>query len=267
MMSTTDVFLYAALQGLTEFLPVSSSAHLIFFSLFLGKTPPGPFMEVAVHLGTLGAVLLYFWRDVLALIRGGMHALSLRPTAERTFFFQLVLATLPVVVLGFFVDRLGARGHQGVLILGLSTMGFGILLYVADRWGRKVYTLGNMTYLEAFLGWGVAQSFALIAGASRSGVCLTMGRALGYTREAAAKFAFLMSIPAITAAVTLKGIHFWSEGDFTLLGPMALGAVMAFVFGLLTIRFMMVWLHRCSLTPFVVYRLILGAVLLLIAFL
>ncbi len=256
--SDFQLILYATLQGVTEFIPVSSSAHLVIFPRLLGWEDPGVFMDVAVHVGTLCAVLLYFKTDVLNLFRGVGDLFCGRSTDNRHLLLFLSIATIPLVCAGFFVDWFCEGATRDPQKIAWSSIGFGILLYLADHFSRRLYGSSHITLREGFWGWGMAQALALIPGASRSGVCMTAGRFMGYNRESSARIAFLMAIPAITAAGTLKGIQFCCAPHWALLYPMLGGACISFVVGLGAIKFMLFWLSRFSLTPFVVYRLILG---------
>ena len=261
-MSSLEVILLALIQGVTEFFPVSSSAHLILGRWLLGWQDPGLFMDVAVHVGTLGAVLVYFSRDVGRLLRGGVSLVRGRITGDTHFFLTLALATVPLVAIGFMVDRWGGDRLRTMEVLGWSTLFFGCLMYGADRWGRQDKKLQDPHEGEAFWGWGMAQVLALIHGASRSGVCMTFGRLRGYARVDVARFAFLMSIPAVGAAGTLKTIQFCCLGDWTLLGPACLGMVVSFLTGIVALGVFMWWVRHFSLTAFALYRILLGCVLL-----
>lgn len=261
-MPTTQVIVLAIIQGLTEFFPVSSSAHLILTSRFLGWPDAGLFMDVAVHIGTLGAIMVYFASDVGRLIRGFFDLCRFRLTSAAQFFLNLSLATLPLVCVGFFVDRFGGDHLRTLEGLGWTTLIFGLFLYVADHFFPSQRSLRDIPPRQAFWGWGMAQILALIHGASRSGVCMTFGRLMGYQRTDVARVAFLMAIPAITAAGTLKMVQFCCVGDWTLLKPAGLGMLVSFITGLCAIRLLMLWLRSFSLTIFVIYRILLGVGLL-----
>lgn len=260
-MTLEQIFTLSLIQGLTEFIPVSSSAHLLLVSKVCGWKDQGLIIDVAAHFGTLGSVLIYFRKDVISLVQGGIALLKGRPNAHTTLLLNLIVATLPVILLGFIFDTLVGDTFRGVTIIAWMSIIFGGILYVADRRGALHEKISDTTLTRA-LYFGLGQCFALINGVSRSGACITVGRFLNYTRQDAAHFAFLMAIPTMVAACTLKSYHLFKAQDIALLNDAALIAILSFIFGFCTITFMMKWLRRSSFTPFVIYRILLGVGLL-----
>lgn len=258
----------ALVQGITEFLPISSSGHLILVPALTGWPDQGLLMDVAVHVGTLAAVLLYFWRDTRGIALAAFGSLGIAParraiagTNYTTMFWCLVIATIPMVIVGGLMVITDANDAlRTPEVIASTSIIFGILLYWADKRGDTVKTLDNLAIKPALL-MGAAQVLALIPGTSRSGVTMTAARALGFTRTEAARFSMLMSIPAILAsgtAVTLKAID---EANTAMMADAAIGAVLAFLSALLAIHFLMRWLSRANMTIFVVYRVVLGVIL------
>ncbi len=257
-MSGLQLAVLAVVQGITEFLPISSQAHLILVDEIAGWPDAGLATRVAVHVGTLGAVALYFRRDVWAACVGFLEFFGGRPGPDARLALHLLIATVPVVVAG------GLGYHYGVIdrlqapvVIGWATLGFGVALYGADRLFSTSRKLEHMTY-SAALVVGVAQVFALVPGTSRSGVTMTAARALGFTRPEAARFSMLLSIPVIAAAGALEGLELYQAGDARLTVGAALAAALSVAVALAAIGFLMRWLRRASFTPFVVYRVALG---------
>lgn len=256
----------ALVQGITEFLPVSSSGHLVLASQLAGWADQGQTIDIALHVGTLGAVIAYFWKDSLAMTQGGWDLLRGRPTDARRLCLLLVIGTLPVILTGFLLHGLIATHLRSVGVIAAATIGFGILLYIADARGGQTRTVAEMSPRHAAI-IGVAQAFALIPGTSRSGITMTAARMLGYDRESAARFSMLLSIPTILAAGGLAAVQVILAGEGETLGWDALlAAGLAFVAAFLTIGGLMAWVRRASLTPFVIYRLLLGGVLLFVLY-
>jgi undecaprenyl-diphosphatase len=199
-MTLLQIIVLSVVQGLTEFLPVSSSAHLILGGHAFGWTDQGLVFDVATHLGTLFAVVIYFRHDLLA-----MAASAVRParTADdrrnRSLLAAIALASVPVLIIGFLARDLVEHYLRDVRVIAWMTIVFGLLLWLADAWARRDRSLGDLRWKQAVL-IGLAQVCALVPGVSRSGVTITAGRALGFTPEAAARFSFLLAIPVIAAA-------------------------------------------------------------------
>ncbi len=270
-MSWLQIVVLAVVQGITEFLPISSSGHLILVPILTGWPDQGLAIDAASHLGTLAAVLAYFWRDVwrlgvgfVRLILGRRDAAG-RPDAWGRLALYIVIGTIPVVVAGYLIDRYVGNGLRKLEIIAWTLPVFGIVLYFADRFGMTVLRLDHLRLRHALV-IGCAQALALIPGISRSGITMVTARILGFERTEAARFSFLLSIPASAAAGALKSFEIYQTGSVgtihTALAVIALTAIA----GLAAIAFLMAWLRRATFTPFVVYRLILGAFLLYLVY-
>lgn len=263
-MEFLNIAVLSLVQGITEFLPISSSGHLVLVPALTGWPDQGLAIDAAVHVGTLGAVALYFWRDLVRMLVGLLGLATGRGgggSAGAAMALHLIIATIPVVVVGFLLRDVIETRFRAVAIIAWATIGFGLLLLVADRLGltrRRLDTLG----LSDAAVIGIAQVLALIPGTSRSGITMTAARMLGYGREDAARFSMLLSIPVIAGAGVLIGIELHAAGDVQLGMTAALAALLAFVTALLAIAFLMRWLRTASFTPFVVYRIALGGALL-----
>lgn len=260
-MELIQILLLGLVQGLTEFLPISSSAHLILFSYFSGFADQGLVFDVAAHLGSLLAVLVYFRRDLLAMVAGRPVAGLDVSGSSRQLIVWLALATLPLGVIGLLsADFISANLRQP-LVIAWATIGFGLLLWLAD-WLGKRQARHNDLNLSRALAIGAAQALALIPGASRAGVTMTMALMLGMSYQSAARFSFLLAIPAIGAA-GLYGLKEMLETETQLAwGDFALGAVAAAVGAGLCIHWFLKLVDRLGMTPFVIYRLLLGVTLL-----
>ena len=251
------------IQGITEFLPVSSSGHLVLVPFVTGWQDQGLVMDVAVHVGTLAAVLVYFWRDLGQIVLGWIGGRWRRHDRRlgRALGFYLVASAVPVILVGGAIYVLGYEMLRNPEVVAWATIGFGILLYFTDRIGMTVRRVEHMTFGQA-LFIGLAQVLALIPGASRSGVTMTAARWLGYERPEAARFAMLMSIPVIAASGTVAGYEVWRQGDPILYSSAALAAALSFCVAILSIALLLALLRRVSFTPFVIYRLLLGGAVL-----
>ena len=260
-MTLVQIIVLSLVQGLTEFLPVSCSAHLILGSWAFGWADQGLVFDVATHLGTLFAVLVYFRRDLAA-----MTASSLRParTVEdrrnRSMLVAIVFASVPVLIVGFLARDLVEQYLRDVRVIAWMTIVFGLLLWLADAWARRDRSLYDMRWKQALL-IGLAQVCALVPGVSRSGVTITAGRALGFAPDAAARFSFLLAIPIVAVAggygalkvLTGEAPIDWSQFLLALAFSAAAGWVCIAAF--------LALLRRVGLLPFVLYRLALGVLL------
>ena len=262
-----QLFLVAVIQGITEFLPVSSSGHLILLPQLSGMRDQGQVIDVAVHLGTLGAVVLYFWADVrLALFGLGRLARGRVDTQGAFLALCLVIATVPVVIAGLILKVTGLDdAMRSIAVIGWTMILFGLVLYWADRTGAEVRTDRHWTLRHAFT-MGLWQAVALIPGTSRSGITITAARMLGYDRHGAAKLSMLMSIPTILASGVLLGAEVVVTADAQAARDGAVAAVLAFGSALLALALMMRLLRSVSFTPYVIYRCVLGVILLGIAY-
>ncbi len=260
----------AAVQGLTEFLPISSTGHLRLVSLSTGWPDQGLMMDVAVHVGTLFAVMLYFWRDLSSMVMSLRNSLRRSTTKRRIdedfwLAVKLIIATFPVIAAGLAVDLYLTTELRVLEVIAWSTLGFGVLLYIADQANMTVKRMDHISLWGALL-IGLFQALALIPGTSRAGITMTAARLLGVERRDAARFSMLLSIPVIIGAGTLKGIELYRAEDAQLTSDAFTAAGLAFLFALLAIALLMQWLKRASFTPFVVYRVLLGAGLVYVAY-
>lgn len=251
----------AIIQGITEFLPISSSGHLVLAPQVVGWRDQGLMIDVAVHVGTLGAVIVYLWRDIWSILRDLLRLTAGRVEPGARLAMHLFIASLPVAAAGFFVKLNAVEILRNVAIIGWAFLGFGILLYLSDRIGLTVRRVEHMKAGGAIL-IGIGQAFAVIPGASRAGTAITAARLLGLERREAARFSMLLSIPAILGAGLLLGLDLADSTDARLQGDVVLAAALAFVCALVAIVAMMGWLRRATFTPFVAYRVIAGVAIL-----
>ncbi|PIV76253.1 MAG: undecaprenyl-diphosphate phosphatase [Rhodobacteraceae bacterium CG17_big_fil_post_rev_8_21_14_2_50_65_11] len=266
-MTLLHLFLVAVIQGVTEFLPISSSGHLILLPGLTGMEDQGQIIDVAVHVGTLGAVVLYFWRDVgTALIGFGHLAAGRRDTGAARLALGLTIATIPVVLLGLALNLSGLdTAMRSVAVIGWTMLGFGLVLYWADHKGASRLAAADWSVRHALI-MGLWQAVALIPGTSRSGITITGARLLGYDRSEAARLSMLMSIPTIMASGLLLGAEVITTADAAAAQDGAIAAVMAFFAALAALAIMMRLLRSVSYTPYVIYRVILGVILLVVAY-
>lgn len=260
-MPVLHIVVLALVQGVTEFLPVSSSGHLALVPIVTGWPDQGLTMDVGVHVGTLGAVLLYFWRDVLGMSKGMLMALGGRVDAHAKLAGLLIIATIPVVLAGYGLNQMGMEVFRSLNVIAWATLGFGLLLWITDRAGMTLRRIEHLGISDGLI-IGIAQVLALIPGTSRSGITMSAARMLGMERRDAARFSMLLSIPTIIGAGTLKGYELYQAGDARLTSDVMFAAGIAFITALIAIVVLMAWLRRSSFTPFVIYRIILGVGLL-----
>lgn len=269
MLDFSAYFFIALIQGITEFLPVSSSGHLVLIPHITAFADQGQVMDVAAHIGTLAAVMLYLRRDITAML-ASLFTRAVDKMRYRRLTGLLIIASLPVIIAGLLLELAGAEFLRLVWIVASANLVFALWLWVADR--RDIQTdlsrsdtrqpeWEKLSYRHA-LYIGLAQIFALVPGASRSGVTMTMARQLGYDRLSAARFSLLLSVPVIAGAGVLKGISLYRTSEGVDMLSLGLVAGLSFIFALLAIRWMMGWLARADFRIFVFYRLGLGIVLL-----
>ncbi len=264
-MPVLHIVVLALIQGVTEFLPVSSSGHLVLVPMFTDWPDQGLLIDVAVHVGTLGAVVLYLWRDLLRMLASLGRLTRGQSDFHARLAGYLVIGTLPVVVAGFVMNRYLPGGLRDIFVVAWATLGFGIVLYLADKLGMTVRRIEHIGLGDAVI-IGLAQALALVPGTSRSGITMAAGRLLGMERTEAARFSMLLSIPAILGAGTLKGLELYRSGDAALTNDALVVGGLAFIVALIAISLMMAWLRRATFTPFVVYRVLLGGGLLALAY-
>jgi len=255
----------ALVQGITEFLPVSSSGHLVLVPALTGWPDQGLIIDVAVHVGTLGAVMLYFWRDLWAMAAGLVGFARGRKDAGARLAALLAIATLPAVAAGYLLNTYYPGGIRGLEVIAWTTLGFGVLLFITDKIGMTVRRVEHLRLGDALIV-GFAQTLALVPGTSRSGITMTAARVLGFERGETARLSMLLSIPVIIGAGALKGWDLYQAGDTQLTADAFLAAAIAFAAALVAIAGLMAWLKRSSFTPFVLYRICLGGFLLAVVY-
>ncbi|MCG8690788.1 MAG: undecaprenyl-diphosphate phosphatase [Minwuiales bacterium] len=262
-MTLLQIVVLSVIQGITEFLPISSSGHLVLVPALTGWPDQGPLIDVAVHVGTLLAVMLYFWRDMGLLLRGAASLARGRIDPGARLLLLLGVGTVPIVLFGAWLHFGGhSAGLRSAELIGWTMLLFGVVLYWSDRVGSAMQRMETLT-LGQVVVVGLAQALALIPGTSRSGICITAARFLGFERGDAARLAMLLAIPTILAAGLLGGFELWKTESLALGQDALIAAILAFVTALIAIWAMMRWLQRATYTPFVVYRIVLGAGLLI----
>ncbi len=257
-MSILQAIILGVVQGLTELLPISSSAHLYIIPWVLGWTNSASFNEafeafdVALHAGTLLAIVIFFFKDWIKLIVGGFNqVVKKEKTFEGKMFWYLVLATIPGGAIGFILDKFLEDVLTTPIIIGIALIVMGIILYVVDKKAKSETEYEDMTLKQTFL-IGLSQALAFIPGVSRSGVTMTTGRLLGVKRESVAKYSFLLSTPIVAGATLYK------LKDFVISVPFFVGIFASFVVGIFVIKFLMNYLKKGSFKGFAIYRVIVG---------
>ncbi|MEW6989969.1 undecaprenyl-diphosphate phosphatase [Colwelliaceae bacterium 6441] len=261
-MSTFEVFLLALIQGLTEFLPISSSAHLILPSAVLDWKDQGQALDVALHVGTLLAVVMYFRKEVGDMAIAWFGTLGFGPAKNTPSFdgqlaWWILLASIPLGLAGYLGHDFIDANLRSAAVIAITTIGFGLLLGFADIKAKENVTIEQMGFKGAMI-IGLSQALALIPGTSRSGITMTLGMMLGLTKENAARFSFLLSIPGIIMPggyLTYKLISSSEAVDWQTLG---LGSVLAFVSAYACIHYFLILVGKLGMMPFVIYRLVLG---------
>ena len=256
-----QVTFLALMQGLTEFLPVSSSAHLILPAQIFGWADQGLAFDVAVHVGTLLAVMLYFQQDIRQMTVAWFASIFKQKKSQDSFLaWAVIVATIPAGLAGFLLNDFIELELRSTLVIAITTLVFGFLLWWADSRCRHHRDERQFQMRDAI--WiGLAQALALVPGTSRSGITITAALMLGLTRQAAARFSFLLSIPLIMAAGLLKGIELYQVGTESQISHTLVGGVIAFGAALVCIHLFLRLLDRTGMLPFVIYRLLLGVVL------
>ena len=263
-MTNIQIFYLSLLQGITEFLPVSSSGHLILLSKFSHFPDQGLALDVAVHVGSILAVMIYFSETIWEMIKGvfkNRFIPNFKNEGSRIFWL-IVIGTIPAVIAGLALKNYGMEWLRSTRVIGWTILGYGLLLFIADKMSMTIRQIKHMGITDAIL-IGCAQCLSLIPGTSRSGITITMARFLGLERRDAAKFSMLLSIPAIIAAASLTGYEVWQSGNFQEIAWMFDGVVYSYVASITAIYVVMWWLKKSTFLPFVLYRIILGSILLL----
>lgn len=264
-MGVFEAILLGIIQGLTEFLPVSSSAHLRIASELMGIGDAGAAFTAITQLGTEAAVIVFFWKDITRIIGRWWRSLAgavPRTDPDALMGWWIILGTLPIVVLGLLFEDLIDTTLRSLWFVACALIVFGILLGLADKYGRAERELKDMTWKQGLL-FGGAQAMALIPGVSRSGGTITAGRLMGFTREAAARYSFLLAIPAVFGSGGYKMITSFGEPGTAAI-PTLVATVVAFGVALVVIGVFMRYITRGSFMPFVVYRVLLGILILVL---
>jgi undecaprenyl-diphosphatase len=263
-MTWIQVIVLAIVQGLTEFLPISSSGHLVLVPSIFGWTDQGLVFDVAVHFGSLGAVCIYFRNDLAGLLRGGLNVVTGQfERAEAKMAMAIGIGTVPAAVAGLLFASWIADNlrHPSVVVATLA--GYGVLLALADRLGRRQRIIADVGIRDAVV-IGLAQALALVPGTSRSGVTISAALALGFQRRDAARFSFLLSAPVILLATVYEVAVLIMDGGAVSWSTLAVGALISGVVAYASIDFFMRFVTTIGLLPFAIYRLVLAAVIVVV---
>ena len=264
-MPLLHIVILALVQGLSEFLPISSSGHLILVHVALGHrgAEMNLILDIAVHVGTLFAVLLYFRKDVMAMLCGCVCTAQGKGADHkgRNMLVYVLVASLPVIIIGFILHSMMPDMWRSVTVTAWCTLIFGVVLWVADKKGSQTRTVEDMGFKDALIV-GAAQVLALIPGVSRSGITMTAARFLGVSRTESARFSMLLAMVAISGAGALGSLSLLESGDLALGLDVLFAIVFSFLSALVALHLMMRWLEKASFTPFVIYRIALGVLLL-----
>jgi len=264
-MEWIHVFVLAVIQGLTEFLPVSSSAHLILPSQLLNWPDQGLAFDVGVHVGTLIAVVFYFRKDVSSMLCAFLNSVGGQQSIEGRTAWFIICATIPALISGFLLHDVIDYFGRSILVIAAATMLFGALLWFADTRDNPQNSLSELSFKES-LFIGCAQALALIPGTSRSGITMTAALMAGFSRDAAAKFSFYLSIPVILAAGSYKGLELVNSELLVRWDMVMSGLLLSAIVAFTCIHYFLIWLEKVGMLPFVIYRFILGLALLAVYF-
>lgn len=266
-MTVLQLVFLAIVQGLTEFLPVSSSGHLILFSAFTNFPDQGIGVDIALHIGSLMAVVLYFYKTFWQMLCGVFKHGLLPDFNDKgnKLAYLILIASLPALIVGFLLRNHGMEWARNPELIGWTILLYGLLLWYADKKGKTLRELSDLHIKDALL-IGFAQCLALVPGTSRSGITITMARLLGVNRSDAAKFSMLLSVPTILAAGTLEIWRLFKKGDTAELLLASDAALYSFAASLAVIFVMLKWLKKSTYLPFVIYRVVLGTALILYSY-
>ena len=261
-MSWLQVIVLAIVQGLTEFLPISSSGHLVLVPSAAGWADQGLAFDVAVHFGSLIAVCVFFFDDIVAMLRGGVSLLRLRAdTPESRIALAIGLGTIPAATAGLLLAGWIEANLRDPSVIVVTLAGYGVLMLLADRLCRRDRNVSDVGIRDALV-IGCAQALALVPGTSRSGVTITAGRILGFDRRDAARFSFLLSVPVILLATLYEGIQLVTGDEAVAWAQLSIAVLVSAIVAYLSIDFFMRFVSRIGLLPFAVYRLVLATVIL-----
>lgn len=260
-----EAFILGMVQGLGEFLPISSSAHLVVVPWLFNWTDQGLGFDVALHWGTLLAVLVYFYQDIWLIIKGFIHSLSkstrdLQNNIYQKLAWLLIIASIPGAIIGKLLESYAEHSFRNPLLIAITMTVMGLILIGADKLGEKIKNLNHISWVNALV-IGFSQAFAIIPGVSRSGATITAGLLQGFKREDAARFSFLMSVPIILGAGLLKVPDILSEPSKA---PLIVGFLSSAIFGFLSIKFLMKYLAKGSFAIFTWYRLAFAAMIVIV---
>lgn len=262
-MTIIQALILGAIQGLTELLPISSSAHLTIIPWMFGWTNSEVFrinfeaFDVALHFGTLLAIAIFFFKDWITLFKGGYNQVVKKEKSfEGKMFWYLVIATIPGGIIGFILDKFVGNALETPIIIALALIIMGIILYIVDKKSKSNIKYENMNLKQTFL-IGLSQCLAFIPGVSRSGITMTTGRLMGIERESVAKYSFLLSTPIVFAATILK------FKDFVFSIPFFIGVFTSFLVGIFVIKFLLEYLKKGSFKVFAIYRIIFGIIIII----
>ena len=250
-----EIFILSLIQGITEFIPISSSSHLILISKYLNFDSQSLSIDVSLHIGSFVAVLFYFYKDILSFIK------------NKIIFLKILISSIPVMLVGFYLVETGMiEKIRNIKIIAFTTLIFGVLLYISDRFKLEKNIENNFTYKSAIF-IGCFQILSLIPGVSRSGIAITAARLLNFKRIDAGKISFLISIP-ILGAVSIFGIKtLFSSDDLSFTYLNLFSIIISFFFSLITIKYFLNYINKFNLNVFVYYRIFLGIVLIILAYL
>jgi len=261
-LTTLQIIILAIVQGITEFLPISSSGHLVLVPYLFEWQDQGLAFDVAVHFGSLVAVCIFFRKDIASLLSGATQILGgSAQSPESRMALAIGLGTVPAAVAGLLFASWIEKNLRDPAVIVYTLAGYGVLMALADRFGRRDRNLTDVGYKDAFI-IGCAQALSLVPGTSRSGITITAARILGFERQDAARFSFLLSAPVILLAAGYKFIQMLSSDVAVAWGQLGLGALVACVVAYVSIEFFMRVVTRIGLAPFAIYRLILAALIL-----
>lgn len=261
-MTALQIIVLAVVQGLTEFLPISSSGHLVLVPYLVNWTDQGLAFDVAVHAGSLVAVCVFFREDILGLLRGALQVLGGETKLpQANMALAIGLGTIPAALAGLLFASWIESNLREPSVIVVTLSGYGILMALADRYGKSERVIAGVRIRDAVI-IGCAQALSLVPGTSRSGVTITAGRILGFGRQDAARFSFLLSAPVILLATIYKGFELVTGDAMVPWGQLGLGAAVSAIVAYLSIEFFMRFVSRIGLAPFAIYRLALAAVIL-----
>jgi undecaprenyl-diphosphatase len=258
-LTTGQAIILGLFQGLGEFLPISSSAHLVLVPWLFHWVDPGLTFDIALHIGTLIAVIIYFWKDWLRLVTQGFTAPR---TTDGRLFWYLVIATVPGAIAGYVLEKKAETIFRAPLLIAFALIIMGAVLYWAESKSAKKDDLNNITLRTSFL-IGLSQALAIIPGVSRSGITMTTGLFSGLNREAAARFSFLLSTPIILGAAIIKVPHLVHQSGM-INTNFLIGMMVACISGIASIRFLLRYIQTKTFLPFVWYRFAIGALVIII---